>query len=81
MKHLAILIALGLAGCFGGKEKVVSVPTPVTCVKAADIPTEPEKVAGKLTGDAAQDVAILAVSNLDLRDWGGKLRALMRGCE
>lgn len=73
------LIVLGLSGC--GPQKVVSVPTPVACVKSVDIPPEPGKVQGKLTGRADEDAAILAVLALDLRDWGGKLRALLRGCE
>jgi hypothetical protein len=72
--------AIALAGC-NKKREIVSIPTPAPCVKAADIPVEPERVQGKLTRNAKKDSAILAVSNLDLRDWGGKLRALLRGCE
>lgn len=73
------LAFLLLVGCSSGK--VVSIPTPVACVKPADIPAAPDPVASKLTGNAREDVAILAVAVLELRDYGGKLRALLRGCE
>lgn len=73
------LMVLGLSGC--APKEPVKIPVPVACVKSADIPPEPGKVQGKLTGRADEDAAILAVLALDLRDWGGKLRALLRGCE
>lgn len=73
------LLVLALAGC--APKEPVKIATPVACVKSADIPSEPAKVGGTLTGVADQDAAILAVLALDLRDWGGKLRALLRGCE
>lgn len=80
MRTFSLILALVLAGC-GGKAPIRSTPTPVACVKAVDIPSEPETVGSKLTGNAATDIPILAVSALDLRDWGQKLRALLRGCE
>ena len=76
---LALATAL-LSGC-SPREKIVSVPTPVACVKSAEIPLEPPRVASQLTGNAAADLPIVAVSALELRDWGQKLRALLRGCE
>lgn len=73
-------IVCTLTGC-AQKREIVSVPTPVACVKAATIPAEPERVASKLNGDARHDLPIVAVSALDLRDYAGKLRALLVGCQ
>lgn len=75
---LAAIAFLLLSGC---APKPVSIPVPAACVKVSDIPPDPERVASKLTGDARQDVALLAVAVLDMRDYAGKLRALLRGCE
>lgn len=79
--YSAVLLALALAGCGGKPNPIRSTPTPVACVKAADIPAEPEKVKDQLNGDWNHDGPVLAVSALDLRTWGGKLRALLTGCE
>lgn len=73
-------IVCALTGCTP-KREIISVPTPVACVKTASIPPEPEFVASKLNGDARHDLPIVAVSALDLRDYGGKLRALLVGCQ
>lgn len=78
MKRAAILIALALAGC--GQAKVVSVPTPVACVKRDQLPAEPASVKDDLTGNAAQDTAVLAVGLLEWKDYAGKLAALLKGC-
>lgn len=77
---IALIACAALAGC-GAKDRIVTTPTPVACVKRDAIPPEPPQIASQLTGDARQDVAIIAVSALELRDWGQKLRALLRGCE
>lgn len=55
-------------------------PVAVACVKASDIPAEPEKVAGKLTGDARRDLDTVSASALRLRSWGKQLTALLSGC-
>lgn len=78
MRHLAIVACLALAACQG--QKVRSVPTPVACVKPEQIPAEPAPVRPQLTGNAAMDSAVLAVAVLELRDYAGKLRALIEGC-
>lgn len=78
MNRAVILLALALSAC--GGSRVTSTPVPVACVKPEQIPAEPEQVAAKLTGNARNDVAVLAVSALELRDWGGQLRALLKGC-
>jgi hypothetical protein len=59
----------------------VLVPTPVACVKADQIPAEPPRVTGTLTGDARADLSIVAESALSLRKYGGQLRALLEGCQ
>jgi hypothetical protein len=73
-----VAVILALSGC--GPGKIRSTPTPVACVKTADIPAEPEKVKARLNGDWNHDGPIVAVSALDLRDWGQNLVALLRGC-
>jgi len=72
------VLTVFLTGC--GSDRVVSVPTPVACVKPADVPDEPAPVASQLTGDARRDIAVVAVLALELRDYAGKLRALLKGC-
>lgn len=74
MKRLAIIALLSLAGCT--HTRLVSVP----CVDPASIPAEPPKVAPQLTGDARADVATLAISALQLRQYALELRALLTGC-
>ena len=78
MKRLAIAACLLLAAC---GERVVSVPTPVACVSAEQIPPSPGSVKHDLTGDARRDVPVLAVAVLQWRDYAGKLRALLEGCK
>jgi len=80
LRYSLAFVIVALAGCAPRRE-IVSVPTPVACVKAETIPAEPERVASKLNGDARHDLPIVAVSALDLRDYGGKLRALLVGCQ
>lgn len=80
-----MIAPLALAGCAhatapGIEVRTVEVPTPVACVDEAAIPAEPDRVAGKLTGRADHDVSIIAESALELRRWGGKLRAMLVGC-
>lgn len=79
IRAVLLIACIALAGC--GEKEIRSTPTPVACVKRDAIPPEPPQIAASLTGDARQDVAIIAVSALELRDWGQKLRALLRGCE
>jgi hypothetical protein len=80
---LLLLPAAVLAGC-APKPPVevrhVPVPTPVTCVDARAIPTEPPRVAGRLTGNARRDLEIVAGSALDLRAWGREMRGLLQQC-
>jgi len=64
----------------GVEIREVPVPTPVACVKADQIPDEPPRVTGTLTGDARTDLSIVAESALSLRKYGGQLRALLEGC-
>lgn len=82
---LSILACAYLSACATAKEpgieiRTVEVPTPVQCVKAEQIPAEPEKVGGQLSGNAPHDLSIVAESALSLRKWGQELRALLAGC-
>jgi hypothetical protein len=85
-KHLLALgLTIALGGCGTTKEpgieiREVPVPTPVACVKADQIPAEPEKVGSQLSGDARHDLSIIAESALELRKWGQQLNALLAGC-
>ena len=80
--------ALLLAGCAGRvpppaiEARVVTVDrvVAVTCVRREQIPAEPAKIGDRLTGDAAHDLPVVAVSALRLRAWGGQLAALLTGC-
>lgn len=60
--------------------RTVEVPTPVPCVPAEDIPAEPATVASTLTGSAAQDLAIVAASALELRAWGRQMHGALVAC-
>jgi hypothetical protein len=81
-------LALLLSACAGAtpppaveiRTVTVTKPVAVACVKAADLPAEPEKVAGKLTGDARRDLDITAASAMRLRSWGRSLVAILGGC-
>lgn len=82
---LNLVAALNLAACttpgpVGIEVREVPVPTPVACVSPEQIPAEPERVGSKLTGQASVDLAIVAASALELRRYGGELRALLEGC-
>jgi hypothetical protein len=74
-KILLCGIALALAGCQTTRH--VTVP----CIaKDQQIPAEPPKVAGKLTGKADEDIKTIAASNVRLRAWGVGLRGILEGC-
>lgn len=55
-------------------------PVPVACVDSKSVPAEPEKVGGRLSGQAAHDADLLAGSAVKLRQWGRELRALITPC-
>jgi hypothetical protein len=60
--------------------QTVNVPVAVPCVEKSKIPPEPEKVAGKLTGDAKRDLDTVAASATRLRAWGQVLSSILIGC-
>ena len=75
---LATMIAAALlSGC---GQRVRSVPVPVACVDTKDIPAMPESVKPRLTGNAAQDVLILADALLAWKEVAIRQRALLEGC-
>lgn len=85
MKYATLtLCAALLASCghkpMGIEVRTVEVPVAVSCVKQEQIPAEPPKIGGELTGNPVADTLILAESALLLRKWGGELRALLVGC-
>jgi hypothetical protein len=57
----------------------ILVPTPVHCV-TGDIPDEPPRVTGDLTGDSGVDIGIIAGSAISLRAWGQALRGMLEAC-
>ena len=85
---IASLLAValtGLSACSrpGGIEVrtvEVKVPVAVPCLRADQIPSEPEKIAGRLTGDAQRDLDIVTASALRLRAWGEAMRAALLAC-
>lgn len=84
-KILSLALVAALAGCShnepGIEVRTVSVPTPVPCVDADQVPDEPARVRNQLNGNAQHDLGIIAPSALELRKWGRDLRALIvPGC-
>jgi hypothetical protein len=70
-----VLGFVSLPGCT--TTRYVAVP----CIsKDQALPAEPEKVAGKLTGKADEDVKIIAGSAVRLRSWGQGLHGILEGC-
>ena len=81
----ALIALISLAACqttppFGIEVREVEVPTPVGCVDREQLPAEPARVGGQLTGNAVVDLALVAASALELRKWGQEQAALLEGC-
>lgn len=72
---IAIAVLMSLSAC--QTTRYVTVPC---LTKDQQLPAEPEKVKGKLTGQAQNDVKILAGNNLELRAYGQGLRGILEGC-
>lgn len=58
----------------------VEIPVPMPCLRADQIPAEPERIASKLTGDAAHDLDLVSASALRLRSWGQRMMAALEAC-
>lgn len=58
----------------------VEIPVAVACFDKRDLPAEPPRIAGKLTGDARRDLDVVSASALRLRVWGRELTAILSGC-
>lgn len=67
--------ALALTGCATPR-----VATIYCLDKTTQLPTEPPKVKGQLTGEADKDLRIVAGSALRLRAWGQGLQTVLEGC-
>ena len=85
----AVLLFVLLAGCAQtpppkpGIQVIyrdVKIPVAVPCVAAKDVPTEPSKIAGKLTGDARRDLDTISANAIRLRSWGRVMSAMLLGC-
>jgi hypothetical protein len=75
IRGLIVLSLLMLGGC--QTTRFVTVP----CVsKDQKLPDEPERVGGKLTGQAQRDFQIVAGNNARLRAWGQGLNQILEGC-
>lgn len=76
----ALILAL-TASCAGiQRPEPLLVPVPTNCV-TGQLPAEPERVQGQLTGDSGVDIAIIAGSAISLRAWGVALRGLLVACQ
>lgn len=72
---IAAAALLSLSAC--STTRYVTVP----CIsKDQAIPAEPEKVGGKLTGKADEDIKTIAGSAVRLRAWGQGLNTILEGC-
>jgi hypothetical protein len=85
----AALGVISLAGCAGANRtppavevrvQRVEIPVAVACIDKTAIPAEPVMIAGRLTGNASQDLDLVSASALRLRVWGRELRAMLGGC-
>lgn len=84
-----IIAALLLGGCVTRdsvppavevRTVTVEKPVPVACIDGKNVPAEPSKVGGQLTGQAAHDLDLVSGSAIKLRQWGRELMALVRPC-
>lgn len=84
MKRLLFLAPLALAACQhdapGIEVRTVRVPVPGACLPIDKIPDEPPQVRDRLTGNAADDLPIVAESALRLRAWGREMHAALTAC-
>lgn len=72
----ALIVAhLALSGC-----STVRYTTVYCLDKDQTLPSEPERVGEKLTGDAQQDFRIVAGSAVELRAYGTGLRTILESC-
>ena len=87
-RALPLILAFALSGCGNPPHPhvdpppiiVEKVPVAVDCVDKADIPAEPPKVGGQLTGDAPHDLDIVTASAIHLRNALTKALALLGAC-
>lgn len=84
MKRMIALASLAavLSGCgvrILPRPAPVLVPVTTPCV-TGELPAEPAKVSGQLTGDSGLDLGIIAGSAIELRAWGVALRNILNAC-
>jgi hypothetical protein len=75
MRIFSLALMLALTGC--ATTRYVTVP----CISRDQVlPSEPERVKNKLTGQADKDLKIVAGSAIRLRAWGEGLQTILEGC-
>lgn len=78
---IAALLALLLAGCSALRAPApVMIPVPTPCV-TGDLPDEPRRIQGELTGNSGLDIGIIAGSAIELRAWGQAMLGMLRACQ
>ncbi len=78
MRTLATIALLLVPACAGQEQLPVSVPVATRCIEG-DLPSSPPAMR-PLTGNAQQDVVIIAAQALRWRGYAEALRALAEGC-
>ena len=78
MKRLAILACIPLAAC--ATPKYIVTPCATAEQVAEREAAEPPKVGDQLTGNAAEDVRVLAGSSIRLRSWGQGNLDILKQC-
>jgi hypothetical protein len=72
---LVFLTCLALTGCATTRYSTIY------CLSHdQQLPAEPPKVRGQLTGNADKDLTIVAGSAIRLRSWGEGLQTILEGC-
>lgn len=64
----------------GIEVRMVEIPVPQPCLPADQIPAEPPLIGDQLSGNAVEDLPIVAASALRLRAWGRVLAAAHIAC-
>jgi hypothetical protein len=72
------LLALALAACT--QTPPVRYVSTYCLTHNQQLPAEPPKIKGQLTGQADKDVGIIAGSAIRLRAWGESLQTILEGC-
>lgn len=75
---MAVLLTASVCGT-RERPQPIMVPVVSPCV-TGDIPDEPPRIRGELTGDSGVDIGLIAGSAIALRAWGVALRGMLEAC-